>query len=212
MTTLAGVIAILRGVRPDEVLAIGRALFDGGIRVIEVPLNSPSPFDSIGRLVREFGNTALIGAGTVLSDDDADRVADAGARLVLSPNFDAGVVRRSKARGLLSMPGVATPTEGFAALAAGADALKLFPAELLGPVVLKAWRSVFAPATPMFAVGGVGEHNLVAFKRAGATGAGIGSSLYAPGTTPDQVLDRARRLSALWSAEPGSEPLTVNRA
>ena len=212
MTTLAGVIAILRGVQPDEVLAIGRALFDGGIRVIEVPLNSPSPFDSIGRLVREFGNTALIGAGTVLSDDDADRVADAGARLVLSPNFDAGVVRRSKARGLLSMPGVATPTEGFAALAAGADALKLFPAELLGPAVLKAWRSVFAPATPMFAVGGVGEHNLVAFKRAGATGAGIGSSLYAPGTTPDQVLDRARRLSALWSAEPGSEPLTVNRA
>lgn len=212
MTTVTGVIAILRGVQPDEVLAIGRALFDGGIRAIEVPLNSPSPFDSIGRLVREFGNTALIGAGTVLSADDADRVADAGARLVLSPNFDAGVVRRSKARGLLSMPGVATPTEGFAALAAGADALKLFPAELLGPGVLKAWRSVFVPATPMFAVGGVGEHNLVAFKRAGATGAGIGSSLYAPGTTPDQVLDRARRLSALWSAEPGIEPLTVNRA
>jgi 2-dehydro-3-deoxyphosphogalactonate aldolase len=202
MTTLTGVIAILRGVRPDEVLAIGRALFDGGIRVIEVPLNSPSPFDSIERLAREFGSTALIGAGTVLSADDVDRVADAGARLVLSPNFDAGVVRRTKARGLLSMPGVATPSEGFAALAAGADALKLFPAELLGPAVLKAWRSVFAPATPMFAVGGVGEHNLAAFNRAGATGAGIGSSLYAPGAAPDQLVDRARRVVGLWATAP----------
>jgi len=199
MTTLTGVIAILRGVRPDEVLAIGRALFDGGIRVIEVPLNSPQPLASIERLAREFGSAALIGAGTVLSADDADRVADAGARLVLSPNFDASVVRRTKARGLLSMPGVATPSEGFAALAAGADALKLFPAELLGPAVLKAWRSVFAPATPMFAVGGVGEHNLAAFKRAGANGAGIGSSLYAPGAAPDALVDRARRLVVLWA-------------
>ena len=198
MTALAGVIAILRGVRPDEVLAVGRALFDGGIRVIEVPLNSPQPFDSIERLVREFGSSCLIGAGTVLSADDVDRVADAGARLVLSPNFDAGVVRRTKARGLLSMPGVATPSEGFAAMAAGADALKLFPADLLGPPVLKAWRSVFPPATAMFAVGGVGEHNLVAFKTAGAAGAGIGSSLYAPGTTAPQVLERSRRLLDLW--------------
>ena len=200
MTALQGVIAILRGVTPAEVLAIGRALIDGGIRVIEVPLNSPQPFDSIERLVREFGSEALIGAGTVLSAADADRVADAGARLVLAPNFDAAVVARTKARGLLSMPGVATPSEGFAALAAGADALKLFPAELLGPAVMKAWRSVFAPATPMFAVGGVGEHNLVAFKRAGATGAGIGSSLYAPGDEPAQLIDRARKLVALWAA------------
>jgi len=195
---LGGVIAILRGVTPEEVLAVGRALFDGGIRVIEVPLNSPRPFDSLECLVREFGQAALIGAGTVLDAADADRVADAGAGLVLSPNFDAAVVRRSKARGLLSMPGVATPSEGFAALAAGADALKLFPAELLGPPVMKAWRSVFAPGTPMFAVGGVGEHNLVAFRRVGATGAGIGSSLYAPGTAPEELDERARRLVALW--------------
>jgi 2-dehydro-3-deoxyphosphogalactonate aldolase len=200
MTPLTGVIAILRGVRPDEVLAIGRALIDGGIRVIEVPLNSPEPFDSIDRLVREFGSTALVGAGTVLSADDADRVADAGARLVLSPNFDASVVRRAKARGLLSMPGVATPSEGFAALAAGADALKLFPADLLGPAVLKAWRSVFPPSTPMFAVGGVGEHNLAAFMAAGATGAGIGSALYAPGIAPGELERRARRLTAIWPA------------
>lgn len=204
MTALAGVIAILRGVRPDEVLAVGRALFDGGIRVIEVPLNSPQPFNSIERLVREFGSSCLIGAGTVLSADDADRVADAGARLVLSPNFDAGVVRRTKARGLWSMPGVATPSEGFAALAGGADALKLFPAELLGPPVMKAWRSVFPPDTPMFAVGGVGEHNLVAFKKVGAAGAGIGSSLYAPGTAPGLLLDRARALVRLWNAAAGA--------
>ena len=206
MTTLAGVIAILRGVRPDEVLAVGRALIDGGIRVIEVPLNSPQPFDSIERLVRAFGSHALIGAGTVLSAGDVDRVADAGARLVLSPNFDAAVVRQTKARGLLSMPGVATPSEGFAALAAGADALKLFPAELLGPPVMKAWRSVFAPGTPMFAVGGVGEGNLLAFKRVGASGAGIGSSLYAPGTPPEPLRERARRLVALWSGRADDAP------
>lgn len=206
MTALGGVIAILRGVTPAEVLAVGRALFDNGIRVIEVPLNSPSPLESIERLAREFGQQALIGAGTVLSADDADRVADAGARLVLSPNFDAGVVQRTKARGLWSMPGVATPSEGFAALAAGADALKLFPAELLGPPVLKAWRSVFAPATPMFAVGGVGEHNLLAFRRAGASGAGIGSSLYAPGTAPELLVERARRLVSLWSSPEGVTP------
>ena len=206
MNALHGVIAILRGVTPAEVSAIGRSLIEGGIRVIEVPLNSRQPFDSIERLAREFGQQALIGAGTVLSAADADRVADAGARLVLSPNFDAAVVQRSKARGLLSMPGVATPSEGFAALAAGADALKLFPAELLGPPVMKAWRSVFAPATPMFAVGGVGEHNLVAFKRVGATGAGIGSSLYAPGTAPELLIDRARRLVTLWSTPEGDRP------
>jgi 2-dehydro-3-deoxyphosphogalactonate aldolase len=200
MKTLGGVIAILRGVTPAEVLAVGRALLDGGIRVIEVPLNSPEPFASIERLAQAFGGEALIGAGTVLSETDVDRVADAGARLVLAPNFDARVVQRTKARGLLAMPGVATPSEAFAALEAGADALKLFPAELLGPPVLKAWRSVFAPSTPMFAVGGIGEHNLVAFKRAGATGAGIGSSLYAPGAVPHQLVDRARVLVDLWAA------------
>jgi 2-dehydro-3-deoxyphosphogalactonate aldolase len=200
MKTLGGVIAILRGVTPAEVLAVGRALLDGGIRVIEVPLNSPEPFASIERLAQAFGGEALIGAGTVLSETDVDRVADAGARLVLAPNFDARVVQRTKARGLLAMPGVATTSEGFAALEAGADALKLFPAELLGPPVLKAWRSVFVPSTPMFAVGGIGEHNLVAFKRAGATGAGIGSSLYAPGAVPHQLVDRARVLVDLWAA------------
>jgi len=200
MNTLRGLIAILRGITPAEVPAIGRALRAGGIGIIEVPLNSPQPFESLALLAGEFGAQALVGAGTVLTVDDVDRVADSGARLVLSPNFDATVVRRTKLRGLLSMPGVATPSEGFAALAVGADALKLFPGEMLGPPVMKAWRAVFPPATRMFSVGGVGEANLAAFKAAGAAGAGIGSSLYAPGTAADEVERRARRLVALWQA------------
>jgi 2-dehydro-3-deoxyphosphogalactonate aldolase len=165
-----------------------------------VPLNSPQPLDSIVLLAREFGHQLLIGAGTVLSVEEADRVADAGGRLVLSPNFDAAVVRQSKARGLLSMPGVATPTEGFQALGAGADALKLFPAEMLGPPVMKAWRAVFPKAVPMFAVGGIGLHNLAAFKAAGAAGVGTGSSLFAPGTPPADITPRARTLVEQWAA------------
>lgn len=198
--SLHGVIAILRGVTPAEVLAVGHALKAGGIGIIEVPLNSPRPFDSIERLAREFGAELLIGAGTALTPDEVDRVADAGGRLVLSPNLDAGVVRQSKARGLLSMPGVATPTEGFQALAAGADALKLFPAEMLGPPVMKAWRAVFPKDVPMFAVGGIGAHNLAAFKAAGAAGVGTGSSLYAPGTGPADLTPRARALVEQWAA------------
>lgn len=197
---LQGVVAILRGVAPAEVLGVAEALLAGGVDVIEVPLNSPQPFESLALLVRSFGTRALIGAGTVLTPEHADRVADTGARLVLSPNFDAEVVRRTKARGLLAMPGVATPSEGFQALAAGADALKLFPAEMLGPPVLKAWRAVFAPGTPMFSVGGVGEHNLAAFKAAGAAGVGVGSSLYAAGVAHDELTRRAQRLVALWNA------------
>jgi len=197
---LQGVIAILRGITPAEVLDVGRALKDGGIRIIEVPLNSPSPRESIDRLVRAFGDELLIGAGTVLSTAEVDLVADAGGRLVLAPNFDAAVVRRAKARGLAVMPGVATPSEGFAALDAGADALKLFPAEMLGPPVMKAWRAVFPKATPMFAVGGIGEHNLAAFKAAGASGVGTGSSLYAPGTPAAEVGPRARALVERWAA------------
>jgi len=199
-TTLQGVIAILRGVTPAEVLAVAHALREGGIGIVEVPLNSPRPFDSIAMLAREFGGELMIGAGTVLTPADVDRVADAGGRLVLSPNFDLEVVRRTKARALWSMPGVATPSEGFAALAAGADALKLFPAEMLGPPVMKAWRAVFPPGTPMFAVGGIGEHNLLAFKAAGAAGVGTGSSLYAPGAVPAGLVPRARALVAAWAA------------
>ncbi len=196
---LEGVIAILRGVSPDEVLEVATELKAGGIRIIEVPLNSPQPFDSIARLVGRYGDELLIGAGTVLTPEDADRVADAGARLVLAPNLDVEVVRRSRARGLLTMPGVATPSEGFQALAAGANALKLFPAEMLGPPVLKAWRAVFPKTTPLFSVGGIGVHNLQAFRAAGATGVGTGSSLYAPGTPLAALQPRARELVERWT-------------
>jgi 2-dehydro-3-deoxyphosphogalactonate aldolase len=195
---IQGVIAILRGVKPDEVLGVAEALIEGGIALIEVPLNSPQPFDSIERLARTLGSQARIGAGTVLAAADVERAADAGATLVLAPNFDAAVVQRTVQRGLFSMPGVATPTEGFAALAAGAHGLKLFPAEMLGPPVMKAWRAVFAPGTPMFAVGGVGDNNIAAFKAAGATGVGVGSSLYAPGVARDELTRRARALLQRW--------------
>ena len=199
MQSIEGVIAILRGVRPDEVLDVARALIEGGIAVMEVPLNSPQPFDSIALLAREAAAWGVrIGAGTVLSEADVDRAADAGATLIVAPNLDSAVVRRSLQRGLFSLPGVATPTEGFAALAAGAHGLKLFPGEALGPPVMKAWRAVFAPGTAFYAVGGVGEHNIPAYKAAGAAGVGIGSALYAPGVAPTELARRAKALVQCW--------------
>ena len=201
MQPIEGVIAILRGVRPDEVLDVARALIEGGVAVMEVPLNSPQPFDSIARLACEAAAWGVrIGAGTVLSEADVDRATDAGATLIVSPNFDAAVVRRSVQRGLFSLPGVATPTEGFAALADGAHGLKLFPGEMLGPPVMKAWRAVFAPGTAMYAVGGVGEHIIAAYKAAGAAGVGVGSSLYAPGVAPAELARRAKTLVQCWRA------------
>jgi len=198
MKPIEGVIAILRGVSPDEVLDVAQALIAGGIEVIEVPLNSPQPFQSITRLARGVGAPVRVGAGTVLTATDVDRAADAGATLVLAPNFDAAVVQRTVQRGLFSMPGVATPSEGFAALAAGAHGLKLFPGEMLGPPVMKAWRAVFAPGTLFYAVGGVGEANIAVYKAAGAAGVGVGSSLYAPGVQGPELTRRARVLVRCW--------------
>lgn len=198
--TVCPLVAILRGITPDEAVAVGHALLGAGIGVIEVPLNSPQPLESIRRLADVFAGQAVIGAGTVLRESDVDAVATAGAQLVLSPNFNAAVVRRAKAQGLYSMPGVATPSEGFNALDAGAEALKLFPGEQLGPPVIKAWRAVFPRTTPMFSVGGVNLENLPAFKSAGASGAGIGSALYAPGTSPEEVARRARAFVSRWQA------------
>src|SRR4051794_13449905 len=175
------VVAILRGVQPDEVDAVGDALVEAGITIIEVPLNSPKPFDSIGRLARRHGTRALIGAGTVLETLDIARVKDAGGRLIVAPNFDADVVRATRAAGLVALPGVMTPSEGFAALKAGADGLKLFPAEIIPPAVFKAWRAVFPADCLLLAVGGVGAGNLKTYAEAGASGYGIGSALYRPG-------------------------------
>jgi 2-dehydro-3-deoxyphosphogalactonate aldolase len=194
------VVAILRGVKPDEIDAVGDALVESGITVIEVPLNSPDPFDSIGRLAKRHGARALIGAGTVLEIPDVARVKDAGGQLIVAPNFDLDVVCAAKAAGLVALPGVMTPSEGFAALKAGADGLKLFPAEVIPPAVFKAWRAVFPAGCLLLAVGGVGVANLKIYADAGASGYGIGSALYKPGRSPAEIAPLARALVAAASA------------
>lgn len=193
-------VAILRGVRPDEVVDIAQALVEAGIRVIETPLNSPDAFRSVERLARAFGETCLCGAGTVLTAADVDRVADAGGRLLVTPNTDPEVIARGVTRGLTAMPGFATASEAFAALKAGAGALKLFPAATYGAGHLKALKSVLPPRVPVFAVGGVGPDAMAAWRAAGADGFGIGGELYRPGDTPADVLPRARALVAAVSA------------
>lgn len=191
-------IAILRGITPADVVAVGRELFAAGFRVIEVPMNSPEPIESIRRLAGEFGDRARIGAGTVLTSKQVRDVAAAGGTLVVSPNADPDVIRATKVAGLWSAPGVATPTEGFAALAAGADALKLFPAEQMGPPVVKAWRAVFPREVPLVPVGGVIIENMAAFVAAGASGFGLGSALYKPGMTAGDVRTAADNFVAAW--------------
>jgi 2-dehydro-3-deoxyphosphogalactonate aldolase len=191
---------ILRGVAPADVLGIADVLVDCGFRVLEVPLNSPSPLDSLARLARRHGAAVMVGAGTVLTAADVDAAADAGAGLILAPNLNPRVVARAVQRGLIVMPGVATATEAFNALEAGALALKLFPADVLGPATFKAWQAVLPAATPLFAVGGVAAGNLADFRRAGASGAGLGSALFQPGMTLDELRRRALRMMAAWTA------------
>jgi len=194
------IVAILRGVQPDEVVAVGDALVDAGITIIEVPLNSPLPFDSIIRLSARHSGRALIGAGTVLEAADVTLVKDAGGALVVAPNFDADVVRAAKALGLATLPGVMTPSEGFAALKAGADGLKLFPAEMIPPAIVKAWRAVFDPETLMLAVGGVSVDNIRSYAEVGTSGYGIGSALYRPGRPPEEIGKLAKALVAALKA------------
>ncbi|PCG14659.1 MULTISPECIES: 2-dehydro-3-deoxy-6-phosphogalactonate aldolase [Sphingomonas] len=189
-------VAILRGLTPAEAPAIGDALVAAGLTLIEVPLNSPDPFDSIALLARRLGDRAMIGAGTVLAPDDVTRVRDAGGTLIVSPNTDAAVIRATRAAGLISLPGYFTPSEGFAALAAGASALKLFPADGTTPAFLKAQRAVLPRDARMLAVGGVAPDNMATWRAAGADGFGLGSNLYRPGATAQQVADAAARYVA----------------
>lgn len=184
-------VAIIRGVRPEEVEAIGDALIEAGIRIIEVPLNSPEPLESISRLVRCAGATAMIGAGTVLDPANVARVADIGGELIVSPNVDAAVITATVERGLVSSPGFFTPSEGFAAIKAGAQVLKLFPAEAASPKVLKAQLAVLPREVPVLAVGGVTPESMGEWLAAGASGFGLGSGLYSPGLSPDEVRKRA---------------------
>ena len=186
--------AILRGITAAECEAVGAALVEAGFRIIEVPLNSPDPFDSIRILAERFGENALIGAGTVLSSAAVDKVAAAGGRLVVMPHGDPAIIAAAKARGLACLPGVATPTEAFTALDAGADALKLFPAEAMPPSVVKALRAVLPPSTRLMPVGSIGAHNMAAYLEAGAAGFGIGSTLYKPGKSAADVRRDAEAL------------------
>jgi 2-dehydro-3-deoxyphosphogalactonate aldolase len=193
-------VAILRGLTPVEAPAIGDVLFEAGLRVLEVPLNSPDPLASIAVLAARFGERALIGAGTVLQPSQVAQVAAAGGRLIVMPHADTGVLRAAKAAGLSCVPGVATPTEAFAALAAGADALKLFPAELLTPPVLKAMRAVLPRDLRLLPVGGITPSNLAPYVAAGASGFGLGSALYRPGAKAPEVGANARAFVSAWRA------------
>ncbi|MEO8333943.1 MAG: 2-dehydro-3-deoxy-6-phosphogalactonate aldolase [bacterium] len=193
-------IAILRGVQPDEVVSIAEALVAAGFAIIEVPLNSPTPLDSIRRLHDAFGDDVLLGAGTVTTDAQVHDVAEAGGRLIVMPHGDANVVRAAKAARMVCIPGVATATEGFAALANGADGLKLFPAELLSPKVLGAFRSVFPDNTRFFPVGGITPGAMSEYVAAGATGFGLGSALYGRGDDAEQVAVSARAFVDAWKS------------
>ncbi len=192
--TRCPLVAILRGVKPDEVEAIGEMLANAGIAIVEVPLNSPEPLVSIAQLQALFGDTMLVGAGTVMSEADVEAVRQAGGRLIVTPHAALDVIRAAKSRGMIACPGFATPTEAFASLAAGADALKLFPAEAASPRVLRAMRAVLPADTMVIPVGGIDATNMKPWREAGAAGFGIGSSIYKPGDTPPIVAAKARAL------------------
>ena len=194
------IIAILRGVTPAEALSIAGALIEAGITTIEVPLNSPDPFVSIGAMVREFGGQARIGAGTVLTTEDVGFVREVGGQIIVSPNCDPEVIRATRAAGMESWPGVMTPTECFAALKAGATGLKIFPGSLLGPDGLKAIRAVLPKGTLVYGVGGASADNFAAWIKASADGFGIGTALYAPGLSVAEVGERARTIVAAFDA------------
>jgi 2-dehydro-3-deoxyphosphogalactonate aldolase len=185
-------VAITRGVSPDEAEAIGDAIYEGGIRIIEVPLNSPDPLNSIERLAKRFGDQMLVGAGTVLDRADVARVSGAGGRIIVSPDTNVDVISATASAGLVASPGYFTPSEALAAIRAGATALKLFPAEAATPAVLKAQLAVIPKEVPIMVVGGVKPDSMRPWLDAGATGFGLGGGLYRPGQSPAETLDKAR--------------------
>lgn len=193
-------VAILRGITPGEARVVGEALVTAGFTLIEVPLNSPDPFESIAALAKGLAGRAVIGAGTVLDMRGVDDAADAGASLILSPNTDTAVIAHAAGRGLTTMPGVATASEAFAAIRAGAAALKLFPASMIGAGTVAAWRAVLPGDVPIFAVGGIDATSYAEFSAAGCTGFGIGTALYKPGMTLDEVAHGARSIVDEWRA------------
>ncbi|MFA9438808.1 2-dehydro-3-deoxy-6-phosphogalactonate aldolase [Uliginosibacterium sp. sgz301328] len=191
-------VAILRGLAPQQALPVSRALYDAGFRLIEVPLNSPQPFDSIALIRKQLPADALVGAGTVLRVDDIARLRDVGGQLVVMPHSNGDIIRATKAAGLVSLPGVVSPAEAFAALEAGADALKFFPAELVTPAVLRAMRAVLPRHVPLLPVGGITPQGMAPFVAAGAHGFGLGSALYAPHMSADDVARNAAAFVEAW--------------
>ncbi len=187
-------VAILRGLKPEEAVDVASALIEGGIRIMEVPLNSPDPFDSIERIAKQLGTVACVGAGTVLKPAQVEQLKDRGGEFVVAPNFSPDVGAAAQKLGLSWLPGVYTPTEAFAALDAGADGLKLFPAELCPPAVIRAFRAVIPKQIKLLPVGGVDASNIADYVKAGASGAGIGSSLYRPGTNLTAITTHAKAL------------------
>ena len=203
MTTHRHLIAILRGIKPTEMIATCEALVGAGITMIEVPLNSPDPLRSIAQASSEFADRAAIGAGTVLTADEADAVADVGGAFVVSPDANAAVIERTRARGMASYPGVFSPTEAFIAIRAGATGLKFFPAEVLGPAGIKAMKAVLPPDLPLYAVGGANPDNFATYFAAGCAGFGLGTYIFKPGMTAGDIAARAQMAVAAYDREKG---------
>ncbi len=193
-------VAILRGLQPDRARDVGMALVDAGFRMIEVPLNSPEPFRSIEILAKSLPGNVLVGAGTVMEPDDVNGVRDVGGRLIVMPHGDLTVIRRAKELGLICAPGVATPTEAFAALKAGADAIKIFPAEAMPPIIVKAWRAVLPKHVIVLPVGGIRPDTMKDYVAAGANGFGLGSALFTPAMSAPEIARNARDFAAAWKA------------
>ncbi|MBL0404934.1 2-dehydro-3-deoxy-6-phosphogalactonate aldolase [Microvirga aerilata] len=191
-------VAILRGLKPGNAEAVGHSLVEAGFRIIEVPLNSPEPFRSIEILAKTMPENVLVGAGTVLDPDQVNGIRDVGGRLIVMPHGDVGVIRRAKEQGLVCTPGVSTPTEAFAALKAGADAIKIFPAEAIPPAVVKAWRAVLPKDCIVLPVGGIKPDNMKPYVDAGADGFGLGSALFTPAMSVEEIGRNARDFASAW--------------